>query len=172
MQRTPPELTSNARELRFNATDAERVLWQHLRQLRPRFTRQLVVSHFILDFACRTLKLAIELDGGQHASRTDADIARTAYLEAQGWSVLRFWNNDVLANTDGVMETILAIVSRASTPPSPSLSGRGARNPFQNRISPVTVARLFLIVEAHAPPDGVRESTKHSTNQLNVPTHV
>jgi very-short-patch-repair endonuclease len=124
MQRTPPELRSNARELRTNSTDAERALWQQLRQFRPRFTRQLVVSHYILDFACRTLKLAIELDGGQHAE-SETDAIRTAYLEAQEWTVLRFWNHDALGNTNGVMETILAAVTRASTHPNPSLPGRG-----------------------------------------------
>ncbi|MDH4744652.1 DUF559 domain-containing protein [Sphingomonas sp. CBMAI 2297] len=124
MQRTPPELTSNARALRFNATDAEHRLWQQLRQIRPRLTRQLVVSHYILDFACRTCKLAIELDGGQHAG-SGPDTVRTAYLEDRGWIVLRFWNHDVLENIEGVVETILATVSRASTHPNPSLPGRG-----------------------------------------------
>ncbi|WP_137864339.1 MULTISPECIES: DUF559 domain-containing protein [unclassified Sphingomonas] len=124
MQRTPPELRSNARTIRTNSTDAERALWQQLRQVRPRFTRQLVVSHYILDFVCRTLKLAIELDGGQHAE-SEADATRTAYLEAQGWSVLRFWNHDALVNTGGAMEVILAAVARVSTHPNPSLPGRG-----------------------------------------------
>lgn len=123
MQRTPPELTSNARALRFNATDAERTLWQRLRQIRPRFTRQLVVSHYILDFACRSLKLAVELDGGQHAG-SEADAIRKTYLEAQGWTVLRFWNHDALGSTNGVMETILDAVSPASTHPNPTPPGR------------------------------------------------
>ena len=114
MQRVPPELTANARALRLNATDAEKRLWLHLRQCRPRFTRQLVVSHYILDFACRSLKLAIELDGGQHADRVEVDARRTAYLGAQGWRVLRFWNNDVLSNVDGVMAVIMAEVEQAS----------------------------------------------------------
>ena len=119
MQRTPPELTATARELRTNATPAERLLWRHLKTVRPRFTRQLVISHFVADSACRSLNVAIELDGSHHATQEQEDADRTAYLEANGWTVLRFWNNDVVANPDGVMQSIIAAVSRASTHPRP-----------------------------------------------------
>ncbi|WP_375271394.1 DUF559 domain-containing protein [Sphingomonas sp.] len=89
-----------------------------LRTLHPRFTRQLVIGHYIADFACRSLKLIVELDGSQHATLvTNAE--RTCYLETQGWTVLRFWNNDVLANSDGVMSAILEAAARASTHPRP-----------------------------------------------------
>ena len=120
MQRTPPEIKRNARALRNEPTDAERKLWHLLREARPRFTRQHVVSHYIIDIACRSLKIAIELDGGHHGEQIAADDERTAYLEAHGWQVLRFWNNDVLANSDGVVELIQsAMASRASTHPRP-----------------------------------------------------
>lgn len=90
--------------------------------------RQLVIDRFIVDFACRSLRLAVELDGGQHSGQVDADEMRTAYLEAQGWHVIRFWNNGVLANTDGVMEAILLeIAARGATHPYPSLPGRGGQ---------------------------------------------
>jgi len=116
VQRIPRELTANARLMRRDPTRAEHKLWQHLRTVRPRFTRQLVISQYIADFACRSLKLIVELDGGQHATlATDAE--RTHYLEAQGWTVLRFWNNDVLANLEGVVSAILTAVARASTHP-------------------------------------------------------
>jgi very-short-patch-repair endonuclease len=129
MQRTPPEMTRNARTLRANATDAESKLWQMLRQYRPRFTRQLVVSHYIVDIACRSVKLAIELDGGQHAEHIAADAVRTTYLESRGWQVLRFWNSDVLNNIEGVTEVILnAVVARSSTHPQPLPSREGIRN--------------------------------------------
>ena len=86
--------------------------------MHPRFTRQLVISHYVADFACRSLRLIVEVDGGQHATlATDAE--RTGYLEAQGWMVLRFWNNDVLANTDGVVAAIVEAVVRASTHSQP-----------------------------------------------------
>jgi len=119
MQRIPSELTSNARALRSNMTDAEKRLWRELKPLRPRFTRQLIVDRYILDFACRSLRIAVELDGGQHAGQAEADAVRTAYLECEGWTVLRFWNHDVLSNVDGVMHVILAAVSRGSTHPQP-----------------------------------------------------
>ena len=120
MQRIPPELKSNARTLRNTATEAERKLWHLLRDHRPRFTRQHVVGHYIIDIACRSLKIGIELDGGHHAERAEEDAARTTYLEQQGWQILRFWNSDVLTNPDGVVDVVLSTVAaRASTHPRP-----------------------------------------------------
>ncbi|MEO5494068.1 MAG: DUF559 domain-containing protein [Sphingomonas sp.] len=127
MQRTPPEITRNARALRNEPTEAERKLWLMLRDHRPRFTRQHPVSHYIIDIACRSLKIAIELDGGHHGDQIAADEKRSAYLEANGWQVLRFWNSDVVANSDGVVEVILsAMASRAPTHPRPLLSREGS----------------------------------------------
>jgi very-short-patch-repair endonuclease len=99
----------NARRLRQDATDAERRLWSALRDRRLseyRFRRQFPIGRFIVDFACTRRHLIVEADGSQHAD-SEADRARTAWLEEQGWRVLRFWNNDVLTNTNGVVETIL-----------------------------------------------------------------
>jgi very-short-patch-repair endonuclease len=119
MTNVPPRLKANARSLRRNATDAERVLWYALRLYRPRFTRQLVVGGAIADFACRKARLVVELDGGQH-DECARDERRTTALEAAGWRVIRFWNHDVLGNTDGVMEVILAAVaSRLPEGPTP-----------------------------------------------------
>jgi len=87
MERTPPELKASARALRKNATEAERVLWSALKSTRPRWTRQLPVGHFIVDLACRSVKLAVELDGGHHAEQIGRDDARTAFLEGHGWRV-------------------------------------------------------------------------------------
>jgi len=98
-----------ARQLRHDATDSERRLWAALRDRRLRgyrFRRQHPIGDFIVDFACTRHRLVVEADGGQHADN-DADRRRTAWLEAEGWRVLRFWNNDVLANANGVIETIL-----------------------------------------------------------------
>ena len=90
-------------------TDAERRLWSHLRASQLggiKFTRQMPIGDFVVDFACRSARIAIELDGGQHSdSATDA--ARTAIIEAHGYRVIRFWNNDVLQNTEGVLTAIL-----------------------------------------------------------------
>ena|SRR5690348_3348787 len=98
-----------ARQLRQLSTDAERRLWSTLRDRRLsryKFRRQYRISHYIVDFACTRYKLVIEVDGGQHVDGS-ADAHRTAWLQRQGWKVIRFWNNDVLANTNGVAETIL-----------------------------------------------------------------
>ena len=89
-------------------TDAERRLWEKLRNRqieRAKFVVQFPIGPHVADFACRKARLVIELDGGQHAdSLTDA--ARTELIEVHGYTVIRFWNNDVLANTDGVLEEI------------------------------------------------------------------
>lgn len=101
------KLTPIARKLRANQTNAEERLWHHLRGRRlegEKFVRQLQIDAYVADFACRTARLAIELDGGQHDPARDA--ARTAIIETYGYRVLRFWNNDVLANTDGVLEAL------------------------------------------------------------------
>ncbi len=101
------KLTPVARKLRRNSTDAEQRLWSHLRarQLQgAKFVRQFPIGPHITDFACRDASLAIELDGGQHS--VEADAPRTQVIEAFGYRVLRFWNHDVLQNTDGVLEAI------------------------------------------------------------------
>jgi very-short-patch-repair endonuclease len=83
-----------------------------------KFRRQFPIGPFVADFACLEHRLVIEVDGGQHASRTQADEFRTARLEEEGWRVLRFWNNEVLENTEGVMERI-AMELRACVRPHP-----------------------------------------------------
>ena len=95
--------------MRRDATDAERRLWSALRDRRLsgyRFRRQFPIGRFIVDFACTKHRLIVEADGSQHAD-SESDRERTAWLEEQGWRVLRFWNNDVLTNTNGVVETVL-----------------------------------------------------------------
>ena len=115
--RIKPATKRNARDLRRNPTDAERALWRHLRQRQMaglKFRRQHPIGRYILDFVCLDARLVIELDGGQHADRQDADQERTAWLEARGYRVLRFWNTDVLEHPEGVWDLIL----RALRPPS------------------------------------------------------
>ena len=108
MKRIATGTTSIARNLRNNATPAERQLWNLLSPYRPRFTRQYPVGPFIIDIVCRQAKLAIELDGGQHSMSAKHDEKRTAWLESEGWTVIRIWNNDLTANPDAVAELILA----------------------------------------------------------------
>ena len=111
----------SARELRKNSTDAERILWSELRDNRLNgtgFRRQVPIKNYIIDFACHSAKLAIELDGGQHYSDMgeQADAARSAVIEARGFKVLRFSNHEVMTNRVGVLETIAAAVAeRAPT---------------------------------------------------------
>jgi very-short-patch-repair endonuclease len=119
MQRIPPELTDSARALRNAATPAERLLWRAIRDRRPRFTRQFVVGNFIVDFACRSLRLAVELDGGHHSDQVEKDDARTRSLGEHGWTVIRFWNNEVYDNLAGVIAAIDTAVASASTHPLP-----------------------------------------------------
>lgn len=101
--------TAIARRLRRDATEAENRLWTHLRNRQLagwKFVRQLPVSGFYADFACREAMLIVEVDGSQHAEST-YDATRTARLNAEGYRVLRFWNNEVLQETDSVLLAIL-----------------------------------------------------------------
>jgi very-short-patch-repair endonuclease len=101
-------LKSRARRLRTNATEAERYLWFFLRSLKPHghhFRRQAPLRHYILDFVCHSAKLVIEFDGAQHADpdAEEYDARRTAFLESQGYRVLRFWDGEVLKDREYVM---------------------------------------------------------------------
>jgi very-short-patch-repair endonuclease len=120
-----------ARKLRSRPTEAERKLWVLLRakQLAGyRFRRQVPLGIYVVDFLCFSKRLILEIDGGQHAPLEEADRARTAWLEAQGFRVLRFWNTDVLANPDGVCVSILRALHDQDTPyPSPPPQGGGNR---------------------------------------------
>ena len=100
-------LTPLAQKLRREPTDAALRLWSRLRakQLGVQFTREFQIGNAIADFACRRAKLVIEVDGGQHAD-SPTDEARTQMIESYGYRVIRFWNNEVLQNTDGVVERI------------------------------------------------------------------
>ncbi|QSX74424.1 DUF559 domain-containing protein [Lysobacter arenosi] len=103
-----------ARSLRSTATDAERLLWRHLKQRQlagAKFRRQYPIAGFIADFACVEAKLVIELDGGQHLDAVEYDAMRTRRMETNGYLVLRFWNDDVLLRTGSVLEQILRILN-------------------------------------------------------------
>lgn len=112
-----------ARSLRREATEAERVLWRAIRQAEfPwKLRRQHPIGCYITDFACPARGLVIELDGGQHADRVAPDEARTAALALHGYRGVRFWNNEVLGNLEGVMDSIRRELDRPSpTSPQPS----------------------------------------------------
>jgi very-short-patch-repair endonuclease len=120
----------HARAMRGSPTEAERRLWWHLRHRLPQpgthFRRQVRLGSFIVDFANYQLKIAIEIDGGQHAQQIERDARRTKFLESEGYRVLRFWNNEVLGNIDGVLEVIQSAILATPTP-TPPHKGEGSR---------------------------------------------
>jgi very-short-patch-repair endonuclease len=117
-----PDAVAHARALRRNATDAETKLWRALREKLPaaKFRRQVPIGSYFADFVSHSARLMIEVDGGQHAERAEQDAARTRYFESQGYRVLRFWNHDVLENTNGVLETISLSLREREGPASRS----------------------------------------------------
>lgn len=114
-----PKRLEFARTLRQAMTDAERALWYQLRAKRLlgwKFRRQQLIGTYIVDFVCFEAKLVVELDGSQHAEQVDADARRTAWLESQGFRVLRFWNDAVLKEMGPVLEEILRNLPLSPTP--------------------------------------------------------
>ena len=136
--------TQHSRSLRNNATPAERKLWNSLknRQLNGvRFNRQVVIRPYICDLVARSAKLVIEIDGGQHGDATSYDRKRTEFLEAKGYRVLRFWNNEVIENIEGVVIRIgealkLPPPARAGGVDSPKASGGRMVPPAEDTPSP------------------------------------
>ena len=114
-------LTQRSRKLRRDETNAERKLWARIRNRSlagHKFVRQEAIGPFFADFVCREVHLIVEVDGGQHAdSKTDQQ--RSRQLASFGYRVLRFWNNDVLANTEGVLKVITDELRRARAPHPP-----------------------------------------------------
>jgi very-short-patch-repair endonuclease len=122
------EQRNQARELRTNATAAERRLWQQLSARKVsgiRFNRQVPIGPFICDFVSRGAKLIIELDGGQHGWQSKEDAARTRYLKSQGYRVIWFWNPDVLERIEGVVAEIERAIA-ALPSPDPSRKREGS----------------------------------------------
>jgi very-short-patch-repair endonuclease len=123
-----------ARQLRRNATNVERLLWQKLRYWQVdgcKFRRQQPLGRYIVDFVCLQRRLIVELDGGQHAEQENYDTERDAWLRDQGFVILRFWNNDVLTNMDGIVEQIAKTLQSTPTSILPR-KGEGRRYGTQN----------------------------------------
>ena len=114
-----------SKALRQNMTDAEQRLWKHLRAHRldgQKFRRQQPIGPYVVDFVHFGVRLIVEADGGQHADAPH-DKVRDAWLQAQGFQVLRFWNDDILLRTEAVLESIWAAVRGAPSPPAPLPQG-------------------------------------------------
>lgn len=112
---------AKARSLRERSTEAERLLWSKLRDRRlagHKFRRQHPIGPYVADFVCLAGNLVVELDGGQHGSHVEADERRTRWLEHRGFRVVRFWNNELIENTNGVLRAIAEALS-SDGPPSP-----------------------------------------------------
>ena len=115
----PEDIRTWAREMRSRMTDAEALLWMLLRNRRiagAKFRRQHPVGRYILDYYCVENKLGVELDGGQHGEALDYDQRRDDWLRTQGILVLRFWNNQMLTETEAVMEAIYQTIVATGTP--------------------------------------------------------
>ena len=130
--------TRRARELRRRATAAERHLWQRLRARQldgAKFRRQVPIGPYIVDFACLSSRIVIELDGGQHAEREHSrrDKRRDRFLEAKGFRVLRFWDNDVFTDMDGILSVIRDALAASSPHPDPLPRGEGRVDVFLPR---------------------------------------
>jgi very-short-patch-repair endonuclease len=111
--------STQAKSLRQRQTDAEQLLWYRLRDRRLsgyKFRRQLPIGTYIADYVCMSSRLLIEIDGGQHAANAAYDEQRTDFLRQEGYKVIRFWNNDVLQNLEGVLTTILAELKKREAP--------------------------------------------------------
>ncbi len=121
-------MLNNAKALRSSQTEAEQRLWYHLRAHRfmgLKFKRQKPIGRYIADFVCLEHRLIIEIDGGQHAEQLVYDLRRDTWLRSRGYTLLRFWNNDVMQQLDSVLEKI-----RCALSPDPSPAGGRGENEF------------------------------------------
>jgi very-short-patch-repair endonuclease len=128
--RFQPRNTDRARELRNHATPAERLMWTALSNRKVagyKFSRQMPVGPYFADFLCREMKLVLELDGFSHDMGQDHDRRRDQYMIDNGYTVIRFTNEEVLGNVDGVVQAIALALAEIGPPPTPPASGRGAK---------------------------------------------
>ncbi len=161
--------TEKPRQLRKLLTDAERLMWRLLRNRTIdgcKFRRQHPVGPYIVDFICIEKGLVIELDGGQHALAVEKDEKRTRFLNEQGYRVLRFWNNEVLNETEAVLTVILKELGAPHPGPLPG-GERGNRRGGSRRI---TFNRKSNQVHEHdCPPLITHKATTHRTTSLLPP---
>ncbi len=145
-----------ARDLRKNLTDAERLVWQELRrkQLGVKFRRQAPVGAYIADFLSHDAMLVIEVDGGHHGETQEYDAKRTEFIEAQGFTVLRFWNAEIFENLDGVLTMVKSHLDKNIHPPHPTLPRKQGRALASGQTDAPNVARAILRKGAWENPAG------------------
>ena len=148
----PAGAVSRARTLRRASTDAEQMLWRGLRESLPsaHFRRQVVFGPYFADFASHAAKLVVEVDGGQHADAEEHDRERTRFLNGEGYRVLRFWNNDVLENLDGVLKVIADALPNSLSPLvgerlERGVHGKAARAPKARTPHPLPAGRQVCL---------------------------
>ena len=132
-----------SKNLRKNQTKAEIKIWRHLKNRALagyKFRRQCPIGPYIVDFVCFEKMVVIEIDGGQHAEQLKEDARRTAYLKYRGFEVLRFWNNEVLVNTDSVLCAILETLINSPSSPTLLPTGEGGQAFHQRSISDIRAA--------------------------------
>lgn len=128
---TPQITLKNAKDLRTHSTEVEKLIWSKFRNrqfLNLKFRRQHPIPPYIVDFFCEEISLIIELDGGQH--NDDADKIRSEFLQSRGYTIFRYWNNDALKNTEGVLEDIMIKIKNIINPaphPNPLPKGEGVK---------------------------------------------
>jgi len=174
----PEDLLAHARKLRQEQTDAEQLIWNLLRDRRlagTKFRRQHPVEvedgKYVLDFYNHDLKLAVELDGGQHQEQAQRDDKRTAELGKAGVAVLRFWNNDVLQKTESVLETIWnAIMDKSPSPLPPLPGGEGKPAAGEASISIDDFAKIDLRIARIANAEHIEGADKLLKLTLDVGT--
>jgi len=118
-ERGSNDLLLRARDMRRQASEAERTLWKYLRGHplnRHKFRRQMIIDSYIVDFACLEAKMIVEADGGQHVDQAAYDQRRTVYLERMGYTVLRFWNHEIFRETQSVLERIESALNNIPSP--------------------------------------------------------
>ena len=154
----PPQNRSRAKKMRRVMTDAELKLWNELRAHRLMglgFRRQVPIGTYIVDFACSTHRLVVEVDGSQHAEDREAerDNIRTAFLKSSGWTILRFWNDDVLRDIDDVCQHIVIEAGLGGAISQPEVAA-GQRPPLSCRTSPPQGGRLAASMAPQSPQGG------------------
>ena|GEM_PF-416928 len=161
------DIIALAKKLRKNSTPAENLLWSHLRaeQLEGfKFRRQQLIGNYVVDFVCFERKIVIEVDGGQHAIEKEKDSIRDEWLKGQGFKVLRFWNNEVLMNIEGVLEVIR--INCLSHPPlTPPIKGGGNERGFTliELVMVIVITSIIASIAAMIILEGVKSYQKEAS---------
>ena len=138
-------MSNLAKALRQNQTETEKKLWLYLRSRQMvgyKFRRQQPIGPYVVDFCCLKKRLILELDGGQHTSQIEADKRRTQFLEKEGFRVIRFWDNEIFQNREGVLEKIVEFINHPHPALSPQGRGKEKKGSKEEKVPPVLPSPL------------------------------